>query len=235
MSTSSSHFKQIYATQAAKYDAMVSCEDVEGNLWRALRGIRPFAGLRVVDVGAGTGRVTRLLTPHAEWVTAVDISPHMLRQARKRPVGNGRTQNWDTAVADARALPLKSSTADAAIAGWTLGHLVGWYPRSWQAEIGQAIDEMQRILRPGGTLILIETMGTGTETAVPPHAGLAAYYHWLENALGFRRTTIPTDYQFASVAEAIDLTRFFFGEALAETIRQRQHPTLPEFTGLWWR
>jgi hypothetical protein len=94
---------------------------------------------------------------------------------------------------------------------------------------------MQRILRPGGSLILMETMGTGTETAVAPHAGLAAYYAWLETNLGFAHTTIATDYQFNSVAEAITLTQFFFGDALAEKIQQQQLTILPEFTGIWWR
>ena len=235
MSTPDNHFKQIYATQAAKYDALVSREDVRGNLWTALRGIRDFSGLRVVDVGAGTGRVTRLLAPHVAWITAVDVSPHMLQQARRRLVGDGRTRNWETAVADARHLPFKSKTADVAIAGWALGHSVGWYPETWQTEIGQAINVMQRILCPGGTLILIETMGTGVETAVPPTPGLAAYYTWLQNDLGFHHTTIPTGYQFASVTEAVELTQFFFGDALAKKIQQQQLTVLPEFTGIWWR
>ena len=179
----SNHFQQIYATQAAKYDGMVSCEDYQGNLWTALRNIRDFSGLNVVDVGAGTGRITRLLAPYAKWITAVDISHHMLKQANLH----------ETAVADACHLPFKNSTVDVAIAGWALGHSVGWYPETWKSVIGQAIASMQRILRPGGSLILIETMGTGTETAVAPHAGLAAYYSWLENDLGFAHTTIPTD------------------------------------------
>ena len=219
------HFKQIYATQAAQYDAMVSCEDYQGNLWMALRQIRDFAGLEVVDVGTGTGRVTRILAPHAKRITAVDISHHMLQQANLP----------ETAVADARYLPFKSSSADVAIAGWALGHTVGWYPESWQQEIGQAIAEMQRILRPTGSLILMETMGTGTDKPAPPHAGLAAYYRWLETDLGFHHTTITTDYQFNSVAEAIALTHFFFGDTLADKIQQQQLTILPEFTGIWWR
>ena len=221
----SNHYQQIYATQAAKYDAMVSCEDYQGNLWTALQAIRDFSGLRVVDVGAGTGRITRLLAPHVERITAVDISHHMLQQANLQ----------ETAVADACHLPFKNSTVDVAIAGWALGHSVGWYPETWQTVIGQAIASMQRVLRPTGSLILIETMGTGTETAVAPHAGLAAYYAWLENDLGFAHTTIATDYQFNSVAEAIALTQFFFGNTLAEKIQQQQLTILPEFTGIWWR
>jgi len=221
----SNHFKQIYATQAAKYDAMVSCEDYQGNLLQALLGIHNFNGSKVVDVGAGTGRVTRLLEPYTKWITAVDISHHMLQQA-DTPL---------SAVADACHLPIKSKTADVAIAGWALGHSIGWYPETWQTVIWQAIESMQRVLQPNGTLILLETMGTGTEIPTPPHEGLAAYYRWLENDLGFAHTTIPTDYKFTSVTQAIDLTQYFFGDALAEKILQQQLTILPEFTGIWWR
>jgi ubiquinone/menaquinone biosynthesis C-methylase UbiE len=230
----STDFKHIYATQAEKYDALVSCEDYQGNLWTALQTIHDFAGQHVVDVGAGTGRLTQLLAPHAARITAVDIFHPMLQQARTRLAGDGLV-NWQTAVADARHLPLKSKTADVAVAGWALGHSTGWYPQSWQIVIGQALAAMQRILRPGGTLILIETMGTGTETAVPPNPGLAAYYTWLQDDLGFQHTTIATDYQFTSVAEAVSLTQFFFGDALAQKIQQQQRTILPEFTGIWWR
>lgn len=227
-------FQQIYATQAARYDALVSREDYQGNLLSALNRIRDFAGLRVVDVGAGTGRVTRLLAPYAAWITAVDLSPHMLRQAKIKLVEDGATNCFLTA-ADARHLPFCPGIADVVMAGWALGHSVGWYPESWQAEIGQAIHAMQNSLRPDGALILIETMGTGVTTAGPPTPGLAAYYAWLQNDLGFQHTTIPTDYRFHSVSEAVALTQFFFGSALAAAIQQQQLTILPEFTGIWWK
>jgi hypothetical protein len=94
---------------------------------------------------------------------------------------------------------------------------------------------MKRVLRPGGAIIILETLGTGRETPQPPAPALAAYYDWLENEHGFNHTWIRTDYRFASVDEAEALTRFFFGDNLAGRIRRDNLTILPECTGIWWR
>jgi ubiquinone/menaquinone biosynthesis C-methylase UbiE len=226
-------FKAIYNTQAGRYDELVAHEDYEGNILPALNQVRPLAGLDVVELGAGTGRLTRLLAPLVRAVYAFDISPHMLAVARLTLQAQG-CANWATGVADNRHLPLAAGAADVAMAGWSLGHFVGWYPRQWRVEIGQALAVMKRVLRPGGTVIILETQGTGRETPQPPTAGLAAYYAWLEKEHGFTSAWIRTDYQFASAAQASSLIRFFFGDELADDLARRNTRTVPECTGVWW-
>jgi ubiquinone/menaquinone biosynthesis C-methylase UbiE len=236
-------FKQIYATQAARYEQMVTREDYEGHILPALEGIRPFTNQTIIELGAGTGRLTRLLAPYVHRITALDISLHMLGVARENldPLGFRATQgrlpkgSVGLAAADNRHLPLASQTADVAIVGWSLGHFVGWYAADWKDQIGQVLAEMGRVLRPGGTIIILETLGTGRETPQPPHEGLAAYYDWLEHENGFSATWIRTDYRFVSVDEADALTRFFFGDELADRIRRDNLTILPECTGIWWR
>jgi ubiquinone/menaquinone biosynthesis C-methylase UbiE len=231
-------FKRIYATQAAEYEQMVAREDYEEHILPALGEIRPLTlETAVIELGAGTGRLTRLLAPHVRCITALDISPHMLGVAREKldPSGLGKPEgSVCLAAADNRYLPIAAQTADLAIAGWSLGHFVGWYT-DWRDQIGQALIEMKRVLRPGGTIIILETLGTGRETPQPPHNGLAAYYDWLENEHGFATTWIRTDYRFASVDEADTLTRFFFSDELANRIRRNNLTILPECTGIWWR
>lgn len=230
-------FKRIYATQAAEYDQMVACEDYEGHILPALGEIRPLTlETAVIELGAGTGRLTRLLAPHVRRITALDISPHMLGVARDQPDPLGFLKpkgSVTLAAADNRHLPIASQTADLAIVGWSLGHFVGWYA-DWRDQIGQALAEMKRVLRPSGTIIILETLGTGRETPQPPHEGLAAYYAWLQNEHSFAATWIRTDYRFASVNEADRLTRFFFGDELADWIRRDNITVLPECTGIWW-
>lgn len=232
------NFKQIYATQAAEYEQMVAREDYEGHILPALLAIRPLTPeTAVIELGAGTGRLTRLLAPHIGRITAMDISPHMLGVAHEKLdlAGLGKpARSVALAAADNRHLPIAARTADVAIAGWSLGHFAGWYT-DWRDQIGQALTDMKRVLRPDGTIIILETLGTGRETPQPPHDGLAAYYDWLENEHGFSVTWIRTDYRFASVDEADRLTRFFFGNALADRIRRDNLTILPECTGLWWR
>jgi len=227
-------FRAIYASQADAYDALVSREDYQGNLLPALEGIYPLAGAKVVEFGAGTGRLTRLIAPVAAHVAAFDASAHMLAKAAERLQGiaSGR---WSLGVADNKQMPVDSGTADIALAGWSFGHAVGWYPDRWQDEIGAAIQEMRRLLRPGGIAIILETMTTGSETPRPPTDRLAAYYQWLERDLGFQSFSIRTDYRFESLEEAERLTRFFFGNALADRVVRENLVILPECTGIWHR
>ena len=226
-------FKAIYASQAEKYDQLVAREDYQGNILRALNQIRPLAGADVVELGAGTGRLTRLFASLARSIYAFDISPHMLALARVRLIATGQP-NWALAAADNRRLPLVAGVADVAIAGWSLGHSVGWYSGTWRDEVALALAEMQRVCRPGGAVILLETQGTGRTTPRPPSPELADFYRCLETEHGFHATWIRTDYRFASVDEAADLTCFFFGNELADEIAGSQITVLPECTGIWW-
>jgi hypothetical protein len=94
---------------------------------------------------------------------------------------------------------------------------------------------MARALRPGGALIVIETLGTGLEEARPPSPELAEYYAWLEGERGFSRRAIRTDYKFADASKAASAMGFFFGDAFAEEIRRKGWARVPEYTGVWWR
>jgi ubiquinone/menaquinone biosynthesis C-methylase UbiE len=226
-------YREIYRTQARQYDRLVAREDAQGNIWKALRRIRPFHGLDVVELGAGTGRLTCLLAPAVENICAFDISAHMLESALNKLTALG-LRNWRAAVADNRRLPIGDAVADVTIAGWTLGHFVSWYPDTWRREIASVLGQMQRALRPEGTAIVLETLGTGRETPQPPNAGLAAYYAYLEQGRGFCSTWIRTDYRFQSLAEAAQLTRFFFGDELAGRVEREGLICLPECTGIWW-
>jgi ubiquinone/menaquinone biosynthesis C-methylase UbiE len=224
----SEHFKQIYAQRAAEYDAMVSREDYQGNLLPALESFAPLAGAQVVEFGAGSGRLTRLIAPLAASVVACDNAPAMLAQARPT-----LPASVAYAVADNRAMPIDSGVADISLAGWSFGHATGWNPTGWAHDIAAMVSEMLRVTRSGGTAIILETLGTGTADPQPPNSALAAYYIWLETVVGFSRRVIRTDYRFESVEEADRLTRFFFGDGLADKIRQDGLTVLPEYTGVW--
>jgi len=221
----------IYQQAAGRYDRLVSCEDAAGNLLVELNKITSFAGRQIVELGAGTGRLTRLLAPLARTVHAFDLSPHMLAFAAQRfdalPL-----KNYIFTVADHRAIPLPAASADVVISGWSLCYLAQGDRRAWQPDLELVLDEIHRLLRPHGWLILIETLGTGFETPNPPEK-LRPYYDFLESN-GCSRTWTRTDYCFETVAEAVDLTRFFFGDELADQLERNCRHRLPECTGFWF-
>jgi ubiquinone/menaquinone biosynthesis C-methylase UbiE len=225
------HFRHIYSYRAADYHRLITPEDVEGNLLRALQRVTPLAGKRILDLGTGTGRLPLLLASLAGQMVGLDLHAAMLQehqQQRRRVKGQ-----WSLVRGDMRGLPFPTGWAEVVTAGWAIGHLRGWFAEEWQSQIGRVLREMHRLAAPGGTLIIIETLTTGSLTPAPPTPGLAEYYAWLEGEWSFQRQTLRTDYQFASVEEAVSQTEFFFGPELAATIRAQGWAHLPEWTGVW--
>ncbi len=228
------HFKNIYTNHADLYERLVAREDQHGNLFSALNDIHPMSGLDVVEFGAGTGRVTRLLSVMVNQIFAFDVAPAMLVEARDYLQTTGMT-NWGLAQADNRQMPVASNSADVVIEGWSFGHVTGWYPDDWHTQVDMMLAEMERIVKPQGTIILIETMGTGNRQPQPPSDGLAKLYQYWQDKHGFEYRWIRTDYQFASIEEADELTRFFFGADLANRVVESNKVVLPECTGLWYK
>jgi SAM-dependent methyltransferase len=223
-------FQRVYAEHAALYDELVRREDAPGNLLPALEALHPLAASRVVEFGAGTGRLTRLLAPRVGQLRAFDGAPAMLEVAR------AALAPWPTVsleLADNARLPVATGWADLAIEGWSFGHAVGWFPDRWRQVVTGYLAEMERVLRPGGCAILLETLGTGSEIPRPPNGGLGQLYELFE-ARGFRRAWLRTDYRFASEAEARRLTGFFFNREF-RFLPGPGGVALPECTGLWSR
>jgi ubiquinone/menaquinone biosynthesis C-methylase UbiE len=225
------HFQLIYSSRAADYHRMIAPEDADANLLTAIRQVTDFRGKRILDLGTGTGRLPLLLAREARQMIGLDLHWDMLREnAAQRTLITG---HWSLVQGEMRALPLPNAWAEVVTAGWAIGHLRGWFPDDWKAQVGRVLREMHRVAAPGGALLIMETLTTGSLTPAPPTEGLAEYYAWLEGAWGFKRQAIRTDYQFASVEEAVERTGFFFGPELAAKIRENGWARLPEWTGVW--
>ncbi|MCP4306745.1 MAG: class I SAM-dependent methyltransferase [bacterium] len=223
------HFQQIYATEAATYHRLVAAEDTRGELAAELSRVAA-AATSIVDIGTGTGRIAIPLCQAGMKVHGIDAAPAMLKVAAEQL--DSCDGDWKLSVGDARELPVSDGWGDVAIAGWVYGHFTEWWPETWQAELDQALAEMDRVVKSGGVEVVIDTLGTATTEPAAPTPGLAAYHDRLE-AMGFARTVLRTDYRFDSVAESIELLDWFFG--LGEWGRQHNEALVPEFTGWWER
>ncbi len=227
------HFDLIYGRHAAEYHELVSCEDWQGNLPRALREAASFAGRTVVELGAGTGRITAMVAPWCGKLLAFDRSRHMLELAESNARTRGlRNVTFD--VAENTAIPLPDGAADIVIEGWSFGHTVSLAESGWRPVAEALLAESWRLLRPGGTLILIETLGTGVHMPEPPGRVLPVFYGLLERQLGFVARWVRTDYRFPSLAEARRLVELFFGTMVAYEVKEDRAVIVPECTGLWY-
>ena len=224
--------KQIYQSFAERYEALVRREDTQENLLPAILAVSDLRGKDVLELGAGTGRLTRLIAPLARRLTATDLSFHMLAFGKKS-LAQGTHGSLSLNLANHLALPYPKNCADLVIAGWSFCYAAIDAGEDWQASLEKALGETARVLRPGGTLILIESLGTGfTAPNTPPV--LVDYLNYLEEH-GFQSTWIRTDYCFMSLEEAKELTQFFFGEDPMPMQETEEGVIVPECTGLWWK
>jgi len=224
--------KDIYQSAAERYHALVNREDYEGNLLPAILSIDELVGKDVLELGAGTGRISCLIAPIANRLVATDISHHMLSYGKRR-LEALFLANWHLGLASHRALPLADRTADVILAGWSFCYAALDAGEGWRPALEEALSEVGRVLRPGGVLILIESLGTGFELPNRPDV-LVDYLAYLDTH-GFESSWVRTDYCFVNKAEAKDLTTFFFGDAHMPMWETVGGVIVPECTGLWWK
>ncbi|WP_276357664.1 class I SAM-dependent methyltransferase [Cohnella caldifontis] len=221
----------IYKESANVYDAMISRQP---DLSEIIKEIRPYRNLDVVDLGAGSGRISSFVAPEAKSLICTDLSRAMLDQLDFKLSQRNMPRNWTTVEADHRELPIPDSSIDMVISGWSICYLASSNQPDWETNLEDVMTEIRRILKPQGTAVILETMGTGTETPNPPDF-LMKYYSQLEEKYQFEHRWIRMDYAFESVEEAIENTEFFFGHELASKIRLNQWSTVPECAGIWWK
>lgn len=223
--------KEVYQAHADQYERLILCEDYQGNISKEISKIRDPKGLDIIELGAGTGRLTRDIVKQANHVFASDASFHMLEKASGILTDQG-ANNHLLSVSDMRKSPYPSAAADMVIAGWSFCYLAVWGDSLWQHDVDQGIDEAMRVLKPSGIFILFESFGTGTEIPNPP-PHLSDYLGYLTKK-GFSFDWFRTDYCFSSVEEADEISSFFFGEEMSQKILQNQWTILPECTAIFW-
>ncbi len=140
----SRHVRSVYELAAGHYEAyrrawlaVAGREADAAMLQQVVATGRPLKNPRVLDAGAGTGALSRLLTtelPHLRPVLA-DLSPRMLAEASD--VGGLR------AVATLDALPFADDTFDIIACGWVIETV---------ARPAAVITELLRVLGPDGLL-----------------------------------------------------------------------------------
>lgn len=134
----------VYASQegydlyAQNYDASLGfLSSFEGN--RLLEVLGDLRGMRVLDLGCGTGRLVRDLRNLGATVVGTDLSEGMLAVARKK------YDDVEFVRADAANLPFKDGEFDLVISTFFIVHLRNLQP---------VFDEVYRVLKDRGNFIL---------------------------------------------------------------------------------
>ena len=102
-------------------------------------GIGP--GMKVLDVGAGTGNASLPAAERGAEVTASDLTPELLEAGRSRAEAQSLQLEW--ATADAENLPFEDASFDVVMS--SIGAMFAPHHQD-------VADEMTRVCRPGGTI-----------------------------------------------------------------------------------
>src|SRR6185312_8487056 len=129
------------ALHAASFDSVAAVYEASrpGYPARAVDWLVPADATRIADIGAGTGKFTRLLQAPGREVVAVDPSPHMLQVVRDTLPG------VDAREGAAEQIPLSDGSADLVT-----------FAQAWHwVDVARASAEVARVLVQGGTLGLV--------------------------------------------------------------------------------
>ena len=140
------HAQAAYSRWAPVYDLVFDLPFHPGRLAAAQAAAQAAGpGGEIVVIGVGTGLELPLL-PANVCATGVDVSAPMLRAARTRVERQGLAQVKGLHVMDACALEFPDSAFDVALAPYVMSVIP--HPE-------RALDEAWRVLRPGGTLVVM--------------------------------------------------------------------------------
>lgn len=222
--------EEIYQGHSAEYDELVDHEDYRGNLTRFLESTVDWRDKTVYEAGVGTGRVTKLYIDEAKKVIAADRSSHMLAQAERNLAGYGEKLTLKQALNEELEVP---EGVDIFIEGWSFGHTFLDYPERRKNIFGSLFSDLETGMNEGGSIILIETLGTCVEKAGDIMEELLLFFDMLEIDFGFDRNVVETDYRFEKLDDAVRVMGFFFGQEMADRVKALGSPIVKEYTGVW--
>ena len=153
-----------YAAWSKTYDQPLRLFSIEEPAMKARLDRLPVGTL--LDVACGTGRYSAYMAARGHKVIGVDLSPHMLELAR------AKLPEADFREGDMENLPVDDASVDAALCALALVHL---------PDVGKAIAEMARVLRPGGHLVISDVH------PMPILLGWQAQFRTAQGGAGFMR------------------------------------------------
>jgi SAM-dependent methyltransferase len=189
------------------YEIENRAQDADGDLWRALADLVDWAGRDVVDVGCGDGFHLPRFARTARRVVGVEPYRPLVRRARARVAG---LPTVEVRAGSAQRLPLPDASVDVVHARTAYFFGPGCEP---------GLDEADRVLRPGGSLVIVDLdprhrpYGDWMRADLPHYDGaeVDAFF----DRHGFTSRHVETVWRFATRADLEAVLGIEFSAAVA--------------------
>ena len=152
MTTRSHHdnVEKQFGSQANAY--LTSTVHASGrDLQRLAERLSAFPQANVLDMGCGAGHASFAAAHQVKQVVAYDLSAQMLDVVAQAAKEKG-LDNIATRQGYAESLPFEDGFFDVVISRYSAHH---WH------DVGQALREVKRVLKPGGVMIIMDVMSPG--------------------------------------------------------------------------
>lgn len=148
-----------------KADKLLSQERQESlNVNRVVQLMELSLSDVVVDLGAGNGFFTVPFAEQVDKVLAVDIEPKMLELLKENAQSKNQT-NIDYIESDLQNIKLNNDVADKGIIAFVMHEI---------PEMELALNEFKRIIKKGGSLVIIDWEAVESESGPPLHERIAS-------------------------------------------------------------
>jgi SAM-dependent methyltransferase len=98
-----------------------------------------------IEIGLGSGLNLARYSPAVRELLALEPDPNLIAMARKEPAARSRPVRFLEAPAE--RIPLENSSIDTVVSTWTMCTI---------PDVRRALEEMRRVLKPGGWLLFVE-------------------------------------------------------------------------------
>ncbi|WP_145483283.1 class I SAM-dependent methyltransferase [Yersinia aldovae] len=139
-----------FGDQANAY--LTSAVHAQGNdLQRLMALLQPHGDARLLDLGCGAGHASFTAAAVVKEVVAYDLSSQML-QVVSQAAADKKLTNINVQQGLAESLPFADNSFDIVISRYSAHH---WH------DVGLALREVKRVLRPGGNVIFMDVASPG--------------------------------------------------------------------------